>query len=92
MHHDLGLRYRTTLRAPGSKNVSQATLDSCLQYVKAKKPKVVIMENVATLAWCPKVASIVPAPSDGADVNYILKQLVSVGYACGYDLQDSCNW
>ena len=88
-------RYKMSLRTSSSKNVSKNTLDSCMRYVEAKTPKVVIMENVATLAWAPKVASVEseqPSASDGPDVNYILHQLVSMGYVCGYDLQDSCNW
>ena len=86
-------RKRMSLRTPDPQNVSKATVDSCLRYVKAKMPSIVIMENVATLTWRRKVAGAASAPSsDKPDVDYILEQLAAMKYVCGYDLQDSCNW
>ena len=93
-------RNRMSLHTPSPKNVTKSTVDGCLAYVKAKTPKVVILENVAALTWQPKAASPAAAQSSAGmahspprpDVDWIVAQLASMGYVAGYDLQDSCDW
>ncbi len=65
---------------------SGATMASAISYVEAAKPKVIICENVAGML------DRVAPDSDVRNVDILLSALRKSGYACGYDMQDACEW
>ena len=82
--------YRRGLRYADPTDPAQAsgaTIASSLKYVEEKMPKVVVMENVASM--------VDAAHGSGdmvRDVDLVLSRLRAAGYTCGYDLQDAANW
>jgi len=66
---------------------SGATIASSLKHVEEKMPKVVVMENVASM-----VDAAHGSGDMARDVDLVLSRLRGAGYTCGYDLQDAANW
>ena len=68
---------------------SGATIASSLKYAVEKKPKVVIMENLAAIADAARGSGNITM---ARDVDLVLSRLRVAGYICGYDVQDAANW
>ena len=68
-----------------SKCQSGAHMQSALQYVKTKLPKVVIFENVLGMLCKPMGSKL-------RNVDIVLEKLREWGYTCDYDRQDARHW
>ena len=60
-------------------------MQSALQYVKTKLPKVVIFENVLGMLCKPMGSKL-------RNVDIVLEKLREWGYTCDYDRQDARHW
>ncbi len=64
---------------------SGATMQSCLRYIAAKRPRIVIAENVVGMLDSTGIGQ-------ERNVDVVLDALRDCGYTCGFDVQCACDF